>query len=321
MNESRNDPQPRWTNVTFDVEVTSPGNRLYRNGRQQVEVTLKLLATDIDTKPVALSPDERSSACLIDFYSAAQVAPVPESGTVVTAWGTTTERNEYGFYPGGRTPVSDVSPSNHEFVVRYMQTVDDAPKKFRCQITRDDGIVFQSNGNASKEFVELIPERLPSAHAARSTSYPWNFQRVVGGSNEWDLKTVDYYYCSLTINGGSISLRTFDATPPSIFQWESSNPASDLFSFTGVGAPGSETAVYGVPARFNSLTHTRISEPRRGEGVVVLIRNQGIRQDSGQDTQRPPMNIVARDEFGTDHLLRVNFKSPSNRHELVLSER
>ncbi|RQQ59965.1 hypothetical protein [Burkholderia stagnalis] len=322
MNDSRKDTPLHWTALVFDMEVTSPSNRLYRNGRQQAEVTIKLRATDVDNRPVPLSETERASVRLIDYNSGVEIAPVPASGTVTTGWGTTAERNEFAFYPGDRAAAaSQTAASGYEFFVRYAQTVDASPKRFGCQVTRDGGVVFKSNDDAYKEFVELFPERLPSADGTRSVTYPWDSRRIEGGSNEWDLTTVDYYYCGLSINGSRIALLTFDASPPSIFQWESGNPASDLFSFTGVGAPGSDAATYVVPSRFTSRTHRRILEPRRGQGVVVLVRHEGIRQDSGNDTKPPPINVVARDEFGTDHLLRVSFKSSANRNELVLTER
>ncbi|WP_126282472.1 hypothetical protein [Burkholderia stagnalis] len=320
MNDSRNNTPLHWTALVFDMEVTSPSNRLYRNGRQQAEITIKLLAIDADNRPVALSEDERASVSLIDYNSGAEIAPVPESGTVASGWGATTARNEFAFYPGDRSAATPQTAAGYEFFVRYAQTVDESPKRFGCQVTRDDGVVFKSS-DGHKESVELFPVRLPSADGTRSVTYPWESRRIEGGSNEWDLTTVDYYYCGLSINGSRIALLRFDATPPSIFQWESANPASDLFSFTGVGAPGSETATYAVPSRFTSRTHRRILEPRRGQGVVVLVRNEGIRQDSGNDTKPPPINVVARDEFGTDHLLRVSFKSSANRNELVLTER
>ncbi|KVS39945.1 hypothetical protein [Burkholderia ubonensis] len=321
MNDSSKDTPLHWTELVFDMEVTSPSNRLYRNGRQQAEVTIKLLAIDADNRPVALSAAERASVRLIDYNSGAETAPVPASGTVTSGWGTTIERNEFAFYPGDRRAAAPQTPAaGHEFFVRYAQTVDESPKRFGCQVTRDDGVVFKSS-DGHKESVELSPVRLPSADGSRSITYPWESRRIEGGSNEWDLTTVDYYYCGLSINGSRIALLTFDASPPSIFQWESTNPASDLFSFTGVGAPGSDTATYIVPSRFTTRTHRRILEPRRGQGVVVLIRNEGIRQDSGNDTKPPPINVVARDEFGTDHLLRVTFESSANRNKLVLTER
>jgi len=323
MNDSRKDPQLHWTALVFDMEVTSPSNRLYRNGRQQAEVTIKLRAIDDNNRPVELSAADRASVRLIDYNSGAEIAPVPASGTVSSGWGATTKRNEFAFYPGDRTALDpQTAASGYEFFVRYAQTVDESQKRFGCQVTRDDGVVFKSNDDAYKEYVELFPVQLPSAVEARAAvTYSWDSRRIEGGSNEWDLTTVDYYYCGLSINGSRIALRTFDASPLSMFQWESTSPASDLFSFTGVGAPGSETATYNVPAGFSSRTHRRILEPRRGQGVVVLIRDQGIRQDSGNDATLPPINVVARDEFGTDHLLRVSFKSSANRNELVLTER
>lgn len=314
-----------WTTLeTFEVDVSSPSNRLYRNGRQQVEVTVKLRARDDDDKIVPLSEEQKRSVRLIDYNSGEVLPEVPGSGTVTTGWGTTSVRNEYEFFPGARDGVpGQIGPAEgHTFVVRYVQTADAAPKRIGAQVRRDAQTVFKTNADNVQKSIEAVPERLPSFDSrAMSVDYGWESQRVVGDENDWDLRTVDYYFCGLSINGNRVKLREFTVRPASMFQWESTNPASEIFSFTGFGTPGSSMAQYNVPAAFGDRRHNPISLPSDGRGIVVLIRSNGIAQSSAGNVHKGACDVDARDEFGTDHPLRVSFKSSSNRNELVLTRR
>lgn len=310
-----------WENLeTFEVEVSSPSNRLYRNGRQQVEVTVKLRATNGAGQIVPLSEAEIRSVRLTDYNSGEELPPVPASGTVTQGWGTTATRNEYDFFPGARDAEGEcpAPSSGYSFVVRYVQTTDDAPKRIGALVRNDDGTVFKSD---KLQFIEALPERLPSLEQARAVDYEWEVQRIVGDDNDWDLETVDYYYCGLSINGNRVKLREFNVRPASTFQWESTNPASELFSFTGFGAPGSVVANYSVPALFNSRKHSPIRQPSDGRGIVILIRSNRISQSSAGSVHKGACDVDARDEFGTDHSLRLSFKSSSNRNELVITRR
>ncbi|RKP45160.1 hypothetical protein [Trinickia fusca] len=311
-----------WTSLeTFEVEVSSPSNRLYRNGRQQVEVTVKLRARNGQGQIVPLSEAEMRSVRLTDYNSGEELPPVPASGAVTQGWGTTDTRNEYEFFPGAREAEGEgpAPSSEYSFAVRYVQTIDEAPKRIGALVRNDDGTVFTSD--KVKQFIEALPERLPSLEQTRAVDYEWKVKRIVGDDDDWDLETVDYYYCGLSINGNRVKLREFNVRPASTFQWESANPASELFSFTGFGTPGSTVANYSVPALFNSRKHSPIREPSDGEGIVILIRSNRISQSSAGSVHKGACDVDARDEFGTDYPLRLSFKSSSNRNELVITRR
>lgn len=314
-----------WSTLeTFDVEVSSPSNRLYRNGRQQVEVTVKLRARDSEGKIVPLAEAQKQSVRLIDYNSGEELPNVPASGAVTSGWGTTAKRNEYEFFPGTREGYDDAEGSSegYAFVVRYLQTVDASPKRIGALIRRDAQTVFRTNADNVQKSIEAVPERLPSYDEhTMSVEHTWEAQRVSGGENDWDLRTVDYYFCGLSFNGNRVKLREFAVRPASMFQWESTNPTSELFSFTGFGAPGSATAVYDVPAAFNDRKNSPITMPSDGRGVVILIRSNNITQSSAGNVRKAPCDVDALDEFGNEHALRVSFKSSTNRNELVLTRR
>ncbi|QND44679.1 hypothetical protein HB780_02570 (plasmid) [Rhizobium lusitanum] len=285
-------------------------------------MTVVLRAIDANSQVVSLSDEQRRSVRLIDYDSGEPLSGVPASGIVEGGWGATQTRNEYEFFPGNRAASEPrANEPGFEFFTWYVQTVESSPKKIGCQVTRDTDTIFKSNADNFKKSVELLPQRLPSAHETRAVDYPWEVRRVTGGENDWDTTSVDYYYCGLSVDGSRVQFRSFIAVPASMIQWESSNPASELFTFTGYGAPGSTSAVYAMPAIFDSRKHNAITAPRSGEGIIVAIRDVGIRSSNAQNPNRSPCNISAMDEFGTEHLLRVEFKSSSNRNELVISRR
>lgn len=312
-----------WVHLnTFELAVTSPTNQLYCNGRQQVEVTVKLQAVDTNGKSVALSDAQRASIRLIDYDSGVELPDIPPSGTLNQGWGATQSRNQYRFYPGEHTDESEAHDlTGYECFTWYVQSAELLPQKIGCKIQQDEHIIIKSNASHSNQFVELFPQQIPgTGPSTTAVDYIWESERVEGGIDERDTQTVDYYYCALLIDGNFVGFKEFTVKPASMFKWASASPTSDLFSFTGYGEPGSSTIKYQVPSIFNDRKHSEITTPRTGHGVVVLIRNDRINQQNAPDAYKGACDIDAIDNDGTDRKLRVSFDS-STRNKLTLSRR
>lgn len=312
-----------WTHLNiFELAVTSPSHQLYCNGRQQVEVTVKLQAVDADGKSVALSDAQRASIRLIDYNSGVELPDVPPSGTVSQGWGATRSRNQYRFYPEKHTEGSEARDlADYECFTWYVQSAELPPKKIGCQIQQNEHVVIKSNVSRSNQFVELFPQQIPGIDpSTTAVDYIWESERVEGGIDERDKTTVDYYYCAPLIDGNFVGFKEFTVKPASMFQWASPSPTSDLFSFTGYGKPGGSIIEYQVSPIFNDRKHPGITMPRSGQGVVVLIRNERILQQDAPGAYKGACDIDAIDNDGTDRKLRVNFDS-SGRNKLTLSRR
>lgn len=316
-----------WTALSiFELRIDSGSQSLYCNGRQQVKIEIRLRATN-STEVVKLSTSERASLRLIQTANSQEIPAVPGGGNVTSGWGRTIERNVYDYFPGSvrdQTRDRDAVSRDDERFYLYVQTVAAEPLRISAQIRRDDGVFFRSNAPefASEGEVTAIPVSVPS-YAIIGYEDEWKQPvRVEGGANDdYDLRTVDYYYCGLVVGGNHIPFRTFNVAPYSMFQWESTNPATRNGSYTGFAGPGrlntriqygSESAPYKPPTVRSELT-------RDGYGIVVLIRRDDITYSG--TARRGPCDITAIDIHGNEHQLRVNFVAANNRHALKLTKR
>src|SRR5258706_1371636 len=103
MNTKAMQSPPAWNYLeTFELRATSPTNKLYRNGRQQVQVTIYIRPTDIDGNVATLTDAQRASVHLIDYDTGQELPAVPDSGRVTDGWAVTRRRNEFEYFPGSR---------------------------------------------------------------------------------------------------------------------------------------------------------------------------------------------------------------------------
>ncbi|WP_116138614.1 hypothetical protein [Trinickia diaoshuihuensis] len=315
---------PWATLVLQDMTVSSPSSRLYRNGRQQVELTVRLRALDAKGQCVALSDEQRDSIRLIDYDSGQPLPDVPPSGEVAQGWGATRVRNEYAFFPaaGGRERAAPrTKATGDESIVWYVQTADTRPRRIGCRV--QSGATPAAGPGVSAPFVRLEPERLPAQDFARSVEYRCEresaFPRSVGRGHP--VRDVDYYYCSVYVDGQRLALLSFDVMPASLMQCDDAQAPGATFAFTGFAAPGARSIRYALPSTLDALRHRIVARPRAGEGVIVLVQSEAGGADGIARLPWTSCDIDAIDEFGTSHAMRVTLERAGACRTLVLSRR
>lgn len=307
-----------WTTlVLLDVVVSSPSARLYRNGRQQVELTVRVRALDTHGKRVPLSDAQRDSVRLIDCESGRPLPLIAVSGDMTEGWGTTRVRNAYAFFPAQdsrRTP--DVNDAKgDECVIWYVQTTDSLPKRIGCEVRRDNDTLLTCAAGGSPSFVELIPKRLPTQDFARSIEYRFEresaFQERSGRG--CPMRDVDYYYCGVAIDGQRLGFLSFCVNPASLLRWEGDGTEYGTFCFTGFATPSGTSVRYALPSMLDAHRHRVIARPRAGEGVIVRVFGESVHVEGAEDLPWQSCRIEAIDEYGTEHTLSIAFDRAAQR--------
>ncbi|MGG1948628.1 hypothetical protein AB1286_28130 [Trinickia sp. NRRL B-1857] len=316
---------PWATLVLLDMAVSSPSSRLYRNGRQQVELTVRLRALDAMGESIALSDAQRDSIRLIDYDTGQPLPNVPPSGEVAQGWGATRVRNRYAFFPGSdeRRSADKARTLGEESIVWYVQTVETRPKRIGCQVRGDDGMLSACTGDASVPFVQLTPERLPAQDFARTVEYRCEresaFPPNMGRGDS--ARDVDYYYCSVYVDGRRLGLLSFDVQPASLLHCDDTEGRAAAFSFTGFAAPGGRSIHYAVPSTLDAHRHRIVARPRAGEGVIVVVHGEASAHDRPARLAWESCDIHAIDEFGTPHAMRIAFATSGARRTLEFARR
>lgn len=342
--------QSKWRELDFFRLTT---NSLYpmviRNGLQQVAVIVEVRPKDVDGEEVDVSDAELASIQLvteswapINLLGKAGVPPKPETGEAWDPWGYTDWRNEFEQYQGTAKdilPTTSARSPNGRSRTFYVQTRADVKLKIAAYMRGDNQLPYYTNKNGGsvidKRLIEITPDKLPDFSNA---AYTMERKRVLGQeNNDADLNTIDYYYLGLTNQGRTIDFRTIDfKLMKGIVQWESQQFEEDVCSFTGFAQAGSREL------NFDQNLYLRMPNPAApgpgevdkrvrpdktvisgyecppGKFLISLHRCQYWKFDPGaKPDYTDGLNLIIYDKFGNEHRVKVDFKSTTDRNQLV----
>ncbi|KWK75907.1 hypothetical protein [Burkholderia ubonensis] len=304
----------------FEIEVSSQSALLYRNGRQQVKITVTLQPIGAE-----LTEQERRSLKLINYRTSEVLAA---DGTSAR-WMQGTQFHGYDYFPergrdeaGGLVGIATTAREYFDF---YVSTLATAGESFQIgmQITRQDGAIVRSNNqhegdyhSTHRESVTVTPVESPRL---TQDEYEWKKERVLGSSGEWVFQYIDNYYLRAFYDRlRPVALRSMQVTPAGMIQWHDKSANETFASYTGYGEPGSEIVHYNSAIVLGGhRPHGTIIAPMTGWGVVALAADGNIPYHSGSaNGHNGPCMITAIDAFGNAHTLRVRFESATDRHNL-----
>lgn len=199
---------PAWDELQrFKIFSVSGGNRLYRNGRQQLKVRVVVAVADASHKRVPLTQSELDSIVLVDALSGLPLPKKDRYGPEGHVWYYTEYQNRqfrelphYGPVPGS------VPPGPFVYVVDfYVSTTSDTPIKVRPRITRADGQMFQLDTGAELESLQLYS--LPVA-AYRAEQYSLNRTSAPYASTSRDIEKVEVFGLELIVDQQRIEFVT-----------------------------------------------------------------------------------------------------------------
>lgn len=318
---------PRWIRLKeFSIIVASGAGRLYANGRQQVKLTVKLEAEDESLRPVRFSERELNSIRLIEYHGGREIAFDNSnfaSGSPVTnrlMWDYSQHQNPaYGFYPSqNQAGVFDAGNSrvsrtaDDESVVYkdfYVRTVADTRLRIAAKITRDDGQVFISSGNADGT-VTLVPMEVPRYGPEDYTFNPITISPTA---------RVSYDYVPFALNSvhGPVEFRSFSLSDSSAVKHVVTLNGAGTLLFTGFTFPGGTQIHY---SNLHSIgpSHIQQGYALQGRPVIVVVRALDT-APTGLPSLRPSIVVRAIDMYGNPHKVTVLFKeTDQDTKELVL---
>lgn len=273
----------RWTELDmFKLEATQ-GDRVYANGRQQLEVTITIGTKAVNGRYIPLSQAEMNSLQL--FIKDTTVSPIeflPPGREELGAdmgldYAQATARNgAYRFFPGGAAVLANPSADDGKTSARrYLMTRTAGQVTLVARFTSDTGVVYTSNvADANNGEVSVRGVSPPTF-----TTGTYRFQPEVIGTpfpatcvvNETDvgncLRSVTYW--KLVYQDSSVTQVPFvrlmfdkptltdakaqEVPTQSLMRWESDRMAEVMFSYTGYAFAPSR-ADGGTEGEFNPST-------------------------------------------------------------------
>ncbi|WP_040260858.1 hypothetical protein [Pseudomonas massiliensis] len=253
----------RWTELDmFELEA-SQGDRVYANGRQQLEVTITVGTKAVNGRYVPLSQAEMNSLQL--FIKDTSISPIeflpPGEEEIRAEMGlnyaqTLKHNGAYRFYPGGAATLTDPSADDGKTTARlYLMTRTAGKLTLIARFTSDTGEVFSSNVvDADKGEISVRGVAPPTFTAGtyrfqpEVVGSPFPGTCVVNGSDVGNcLRSVTYWklaYQDSSVTQVPFVRLMFDKNPPgdaesqlfptqSLMRWESDRMAEVMFSYTG----------------------------------------------------------------------------------------
>ncbi|MBI6852476.1 hypothetical protein YA0002_06835 [Pseudomonas cichorii] len=326
-------PRAKWVRLQdFTIKEESGSVILFANGLQQVRVRVAVKTFDDQNKEVSLTPSELNSMRLIVADTGNELPYIGEKGVPADTpegkqWGVNESRNPYHYFPAPPSPISEPQALDGSGKSLYIQTRSTIPLRIAVALTRADQAEFNSTEQGGTEekhnIINITPRTIPPY---ATENYEFTHVRVVGGEdNDYELNTIDYYELRFTQDNQSIKFVAveFDG-PGSTVQWESRQYAEYMGTYTGYALPGSKTLIFepllmqSIPPELRpSLDVIPGKEPPEGALLISLHRRSDFMFNNDSDFAQP-MKLELIDEYGNLHKLTVQFKSPTDRNELIM---
>ncbi|WP_426149487.1 hypothetical protein [Pseudomonas sp. DC3000-4b1] len=253
----------RWTELDMFKLEASQGDRVYANGRQQLEVTITVGTKAVNGRYVPLSQAEMNSLQL--FIKDTSISPIeflPPGEEEIRAemglnYAQTLEHNgAYRFYPGGAATLTNPSADDGKTTARlYLMTRTAGKLTLIARFTSDTGVVYSSNVVDANNGELSVRGVAPPTFTAGTYRFqpevvgsPFPGTCVVNGSDVGNcLRSVTYWklaYQDSSVTQVPFVRLMFDKNPPgkaesqlfptqSLMRWESDRMAEVMFSYTG----------------------------------------------------------------------------------------
>jgi len=309
-----------WLSI-FEIELTSASGLQYANGRQQVEVALR-----VQTKPgIELTQEQLESLCIVQLTAEGEFIPLSTS-PVPNGWWLTNEKNEYDYFPvSSSTIVNDLEkhstlnplaePVHHRYFYPVTLALGGSTKKLWAKITKDTDNEYITN-NIFVSDVTLTGVSLPRFAAV--SDYVFD-KELVSGSESSGMFVYEYqlYPITTTIKSGTMF-------PAGMIQWNDKDSSETRASYVGYAGPAegdfrfNEEIVTGDKFERQTI----VSHNDLGKITILLQGAINIPYHSGSaNTWNGPCSIGAIDANGNEHSLKIRFKGETgfeNRTQLTL---
>jgi hypothetical protein len=305
--------------------ITSPTNRVYPNGRQQIEVTVLVESRSIHP----LKPEERASVRLMVRDRLGRFSPLPQGHEASLPWFFSHTRNAYLEYPGTQKREQAASPSEVYTPSFYVSAgkldLGQSLETLYVGITRytDEGqyeYVTDGTTTGFAGYVEVRTAEIPTFHVPGN----YTFERTLtAGNDASDIFTWQYALAGANVQQPVVRFVSGHMVPAGMIQWSDRNPSVTQASNVGYAPPGESTFHYNPAIKlgtvFKPVPQAKNAKP--GHLTIVLQGSNNIPYDSQSAiNHNGPCEVKAIDVYGNEHQLEIRFNnaSPQGRLELVL---
>ncbi len=317
-------PLANWL-TKWTITVSSSANRLYPNGRQQIELLL-----EVEPLPDQFITEQELASLRLMVHDADgtpfQLTDTPDTH----GWRASLTRNEYDYYPQGQlnpTPtINEPTPPESEpaiytrrlYVMNSSQRGGESLTVYAGithQIDDEDyDYVSDGNGHMFNSSVDVMTEPLPSFELR---DYLFEHQQLSGDENS-DIQLREYY-----LGVSRLPLLTAVAAPAGMIQWDDRNPSSSRASHVGYAPPNTTPFRYNTEIQLgNQFTPVATAHSPRPAHITLVVQSDNrIPYDSTSSLQHGgPIRLEAVDVHGNVHVLTVRFQdsSPTGRLALTL---
>ncbi|RON54156.1 hypothetical protein [Pseudomonas frederiksbergensis] len=308
------------------IAVMSPSDRVYPNGRQQIEVRVLVESR----MAIPLKDEEKKSIKLVVRDRLGQLLELPEGTELTQPWFFSDTPNTYLQYPGTLKSVPDDTPTNIFTQSFYVSAGQIEPRQRQetlyVSITRhtDDGHQhrYYTDGSETSfnKSVDVRTAEIPTYQVPGN----YTFERTLTEGNEnSDIFTLQYSLAGAGVQQPVVGFVSANMLPPGMIQWADKHQSVTQASNVGYAAPGGTTFIYNTNIQLGStFTPVRqVKNPKANHVTLVLQASNNIPYHSQSAiNHNGPCVIKAVDVYGNDHHLQVRFKdtTPQGRFELVL---
>ncbi|MFJ4389434.1 hypothetical protein [Pseudomonas soli] len=312
----------------FSIFLTSRSDRVYNNGRQQIEVTVLIIPADGQT----VTEEQYKSLGLAYLNASGEWLALP--GVVDSlGWRYQSERdNRYDYYPSGfdmavpvELPYEASSGRLKRFYVHCSAAPGDA-LTLRGTIDQAPGVRVRTDESLEHK---LLAE--PSPRYSFPEDYHWQKRMRVGdrlfnpGWYRLDRFVFEYALRPKHVDFSHAGFASSAAAGHNLIRWGDGQPNQHMATVVSVAFPQSAAIAYdpviepGTELAERLVKH--VLTPNDNQIVVVA---QGVRSDSragGNVPQGQPLEIDAYDRYGAVHRLAIDFESAEERVNLQIKHR
>lgn len=312
----------------FNIFLTSRSDRVYNNGRQQIEVTVLITPADGQT----VTDAQYDSLGLAYLNANGEWVALPGVLDSLGWCYQSAHDNRYDYYPSGFDMAVPVEPP--------CETSSGRLKRFyvHCSAAPGDALALCGTIDKTPGVRERTAESLehkllaePSPRYSFPEDYHWQKRMRVGdrlfnpGCYRHDRFVFEYALRPKRVDFSHADFASSAVTERNLIRWELGQPNQNVATVVGVAFPQSAAIAYDSVIETGAELAERLVEhvltPNDHQIVVVA---QGVRGDShagGNVRQGQPLEIEAHDRYGAVHRLAIDFESAEDRLNLQIKHR
>lgn len=312
----------------FSIFLTSRSDRVYNNGRQQIEVTVLIIPADGQT----VTDAQYDSLGLAYLNANDEWVALPR---VVDSrgWCYQFDRdNHYDYYPSGfdmAVPVELPCETRSGRLKRFYVHCSAAP---RDELTLY-GTIDKAPGVRERTAESLEHKLLaePSPRYSFPEDYHWQKRMRVGdrlfnpGCYRHDRFVFEYALRPKRVDFSHADFASSAVTGHNLIRWELGQPNQNVATVVGVAFPQSAAIAYDSVIEIGAgLAGRLVKQVLTPSDHQIVVVAQGVRGDSDAGSnvdQMQPLEIEAYDRYGAVHRLAIDFESAEDRSNLQIKHR